>query len=165
MESYTIEIEKDELVFCAAHFITYGGGRCETLHGHNYRVGARLGGPLDANGLVHDFIDVRDRLFEIVGRLDHRTLLPETNPHFQLEHDGDDVELRYRDRTYRFPAADVVVLPVSNTTAELLARHLADQLLDQLTSDDVAGTLSELEIEVEESFGQSATFRRELSPE
>lgn len=165
MKSYTIEIEKDELVFCAAHFITYGGGRCETLHGHNYRVGARLGGPLDPSGLVHDFIDVRDRLLEIVGRLDHRTLLPESNPHFQLERDGDDVELRYRDRTYRFPAADVVVLPLSNTTAELLARHLADQLLDQLEADGVAGTLSELEIEVEESFGQSATFRRELSPE
>lgn len=163
MENYTIEIEKDELVFCAAHFITYGGGCCETLHGHNYRVGARLTGGLGEHGLVHDFVDVRDRLLEIVRRLDHRTLLPASNPHFTLERQGDAVEVRYRERVYRFPAADVVVLPVSNTTAELLARHLADELLEALLSGDGAPTVSAIEIEVEESFGQSATFRRETA--
>lgn len=163
MESYTIEIEKDELVFCAAHFITYGGGCCEKLHGHNYRVAARLTGGLDRHGLVHDFVEVRDLLLELVRRLDHRTLLPESNPHLDLRRGAEEIEVRYRDRTYRFPAGDVVVLPVANTTAELLARHLADELVDRLTADGGGAPVSEIEIEVEESFGQSATYRRELA--
>ena len=42
---FHIRIADDDLVFCAAHFITLEGGGCERLHGHTYRVAAEVHGP------------------------------------------------------------------------------------------------------------------------
>ena len=75
-ESYHVRIEKERLVFSAAHFITYAGDVCEPLHGHNYHVYAEVHGPLDENHYVVDFIALRDALQKIVDALDHRVLLP-----------------------------------------------------------------------------------------
>ena len=41
---YRVTVAKDYLVFASAHFITFAGHRCETLHGHNYRVAVTIGG-------------------------------------------------------------------------------------------------------------------------
>ena len=79
-DSYHVRIEKDRLVFCAAHFITYNGDVCEPLHGHNYHVAAEVHGPLDENSYVVDFIALRDELQAIVDGLDHRMLLPTAHP-------------------------------------------------------------------------------------
>lgn len=35
---FKVTVTKEDLVFAAAHFITFAGHRCETLHGHNYRT-------------------------------------------------------------------------------------------------------------------------------
>ncbi|MBA3521290.1 MAG: 6-carboxytetrahydropterin synthase, partial [Gemmatimonadales bacterium] len=37
--SFRVQVSKDYLVFASAHFITFRGHQCESLHGHNYRVG------------------------------------------------------------------------------------------------------------------------------
>ena len=37
-EHYKVRVTKDHLVFCAGHFISYEGDKCERLHGHNYRA-------------------------------------------------------------------------------------------------------------------------------
>ena len=44
---FRVAVTKEDLVFAAAHFITLAGHRCESLHGHNYRVGVTLEGALD----------------------------------------------------------------------------------------------------------------------
>ena len=75
-ETYHVRLEKEHLIFSAAHFITFNGNICERLHGHNYRVFAEVHGPLDENAYVIDFIALRDTLKEIVNELDHHMLLP-----------------------------------------------------------------------------------------
>ncbi len=45
-ESYSVRLRKTELVFSAAHFITFAGNICERLHGHNYRTAVEVFGPL-----------------------------------------------------------------------------------------------------------------------
>ena len=55
MSEYRVVVGKEVLVFAAAHFITFGDGGCESLHGHNYRVGVTLTGDLDRHSLVYDF--------------------------------------------------------------------------------------------------------------
>ena len=45
MPNFHVRIANDDLVFSAGHFITLGGGRCERLHGHTYRVAAEVSGP------------------------------------------------------------------------------------------------------------------------
>ena len=69
-DNFQVRIAKAEHVFSAGHFITFGG-ICERLHGHNYHVSAEVGGPLDENHLVIDFLLVRAKLLEITTWLDH----------------------------------------------------------------------------------------------
>ena len=71
---FLVALEKDNLVFSAAHFITFNGNICEQLHGHNYRVKCKVFGPLDENGYVIDFIALRDNLMSVIATLDHRTV-------------------------------------------------------------------------------------------
>ena len=59
---------------------------------------------------------------------------------------------------YGFPAHDCVLLPIANTTAELLAQHLAHRVRDELARSG-AVRLHALELEVEENFGQAARYR------
>ena len=61
-EQFRVQLQKESMVFSAAHFITFNGDVCERLHGHNYRVAAEVFGPLDENHYVVDFIALRDTL-------------------------------------------------------------------------------------------------------
>jgi 6-pyruvoyltetrahydropterin/6-carboxytetrahydropterin synthase len=127
-ESYSVRLQKECHVFSAAHFITYSGNTCEPLHGHNYRVWAEVEGPLDENQYVIDFIVLRDTLQSITQALDHHMLLPTSHPHIHVNASAREVEVTFADRRWVFPRGECALLPVANTTAELLARHIGQQL-------------------------------------
>ena len=131
-ETFHVRIAKETLTFSAAHFITFAGNICERLHGHNYKVAAEIHGPLDENQYVVDFILVRDILRFIVDKLDHHMLLPTEHPHIKVAAGENSVEVTFEDRRWVFPRDDCALLPVANTTAELLARHIGQQLLEEL---------------------------------
>lgn len=154
-ESYCVRLSKDYLVFSAGHFITYDGDVCERLHGHNYRVSAEVHGPLDENHYVVDFIALRDTLKAIVDELDHHMLLPTKHPLIRVAAGESEVEVTFEDRRWVFPRCDCVLLPVANTTTELLARHVGHRLLDDLQR-RTGVRPSRLRIEVDECEGQSA---------
>ena len=154
-ETYHVRIEKDYLVFSAGHFITYDGDVCERLHGHNYRVAAEVAGPLDENHYVVDFIALRDTLKAIVGELDHHMLLPSEHPQIRVVADDTSVEVTFEDRRWVFPRCDCILLPVANTTTELLARYIGRRLLDDLQQ-RTGSRPSLVRIEVDECFGQAA---------
>ncbi len=155
MPNFKIHVSKDYLVFCAAHFITYDG-ICEPLHGHNYRASVTIEGDTQADHFVFNFVTLKRVMRKLVDRLDHRTLLPATNPHFRLTHADNEITVDVGDRRYVLPEADVLILPLPNTTAELLAKYLADQL--QAALGDVPN-LTACEMTVDEVEGQSATYR------
>ncbi len=156
--SWKVRVTKDHLVFSAAHFITFNGNVCERLHGHNWRTAIEVEGPLDENSYVFDFIALRDSLQEIVLRLDHRVLLPTEHPAIRVEADEREVVARFEDRRWVFPREDCVLLPIANTTAELIARWIGCELLHAF-GDESKRHLSSLTIEVEENFGQWAICR------
>jgi 6-pyruvoyltetrahydropterin/6-carboxytetrahydropterin synthase len=160
-ERYKVRVTKDHLVFCSGHFISYEGDKCERLHGHNYRTAVEIEGPLDANRYVFDFIALKQRTRGITDELDHRMMLATRNPLIQVEEGPVSVRVRYRDREWLFPRGDCVLLPIENTTAELLARYIAGRLLEDLKRQhDYKPEV--LRVEVEENLGQSATC--ELRP-
>lgn len=69
---YQVRVEAE---FAAAHFLSHYHGKCERLHGHNYRV--RLwakGKELDAGGMLIDFSLLKAALREVCGTLDHQNL-------------------------------------------------------------------------------------------
>jgi 6-pyruvoyltetrahydropterin/6-carboxytetrahydropterin synthase len=113
-------------------------------------------GPLTADWYVVDFIALRARAKEITDELDHHMLLATKNPVIRLEDDGASVRARYKDRVWVFPRGDCVLLPVENTTAELLARYIAGRLADVLR-DRHRFVPQVLRVEVEENVGTSAT--------
>jgi 6-pyruvoyltetrahydropterin/6-carboxytetrahydropterin synthase len=160
-ERFKVRVTKDYLVFCSGHFISYEGDKCERLHGHNYRASVEIEGDLDANRYVFDFIALKSRTKALTDELDHRMLLATRNPFIQVEEGARQVRVRYRDREWSFPREDCVLLPIENTTAELLARYLAERLLRELREVHQYEP-SVLRVEVEESFGQSATCEMRL---
>lgn len=161
-ERYKVRVTKDHLVFCSGHFISYEGDRCERLHGHNYRTTVEIEGDLDPQSwYVFDFIALKHLTKAITEELDHRMMLPTRNPVITLEEKPGSIRVRYKDREWVFPRGDCVLLPIENTTAELLARWIAEQLRDAIQKEH-RFTPQVLRVEVEENIGQSATC--ELRP-
>jgi 6-pyruvoyltetrahydropterin/6-carboxytetrahydropterin synthase len=156
-ERYTVRVTKDYLVFCSGHFITYHGDACERLHGHNYRVAVEVEGPLDENHYVFDFIALKNTMRALTDELDHRMLVPMKSKLIGVEEAKGQVRLRFRDKEWVFPTVDCVLLPVENTTAELLAKYLAGRLRDVLR-DQYTYSPDVVRVEVEESFGQTARY-------
>jgi len=155
-EHYKVRVTKDHLVFCSGHFISYEGDKCERLHGHNYRTSVEVEGELDANHYVFDFIALKNRTKAIADELDHRMMLPTRNLLIRVEESPRSIHVRYRDREWLFPRDDCVLLPIENTTAELLAAYIARRLADDLLRLHNYRP-AVLRVEVEESIGQSAT--------
>jgi len=156
-QTFGIRVTKDTLVFSAAHFITFNGTICERIHGHNWRVEAEIEGVLDENHYVFDFIALRDGLQTLVHELDHRVLLPDCHPAIQVavSEDGREVTARFEERRWVFPYKDCCILPIANTTAELISRWIGQTLISRLKLDHQPG-LTRLRISVEENFGQWA---------
>ena len=164
--NFRVELQKDYLTFSAAHFITFAGNICERLHGHNYRVRAVVEGPLDENQYVIDFITLRDTLKKISDSLDHHMLLPTRHPTILVKEEvqSDEIEeiiVTFENKRWVFPKEDCILLPVENTTAELIAKWIGEQLIDVI---DLAATPhSALEIAVDENQGQWAVCRFDLT--
>jgi 6-pyruvoyltetrahydropterin/6-carboxytetrahydropterin synthase len=157
---YRISVSKDYLVFASAHFITFAGHRCEGLHGHNYRARVTVEGAIRPDTwFVFDFIELKDLMRELCGEIDHLVLLPLENPRIAIvEQDGAvRVSVDGVDK-YSFPRTECALLPVPNTTVEMLAALLAERLHTRLTAAGATG-LSAIEMEIEENFGQTATCR------
>jgi 6-pyruvoyltetrahydropterin/6-carboxytetrahydropterin synthase len=155
MSRYRVILAKEDFKFSAAHFTLFGDGRAELLHGHNYRVRVALGGgDLDAEGLLVDIESFKRSLRGLCARLDSRMLIPGESPRLRWRREGESVEVRFGERSYRFPAEDTVVLPLANTSIELLARMFWRDLAPGLAGSRV----DVLAVSVEETAGQECWY-------
>jgi 6-pyruvoyltetrahydropterin/6-carboxytetrahydropterin synthase len=159
-----VQVSKDYLVFASAHFITFRGHQCESLHGHNYRVGVAVEGAVDSECLfVLDFSVLKQITRRLVDEIDHKVLLPTLNPKLAYREEGDRIAVDYFGKpTYVFPRSDCALLEIQNSTAEMLAQYLGTRVRDELVRSGYTH-LTLLELEVEENYGQSATFRQSLA--
>ena len=160
--AFRIAVTKDNLVFASAHFITFPGHRCESLHGHNYRTRVTVEGGLDPEAhYVFDFGELKQLMKQLIDEIDHKVLLPLHNSKLQIVTEGEAVSVTYeREPRYRFPKRDCALLPIPNTTVEMLAQYMAERLRSALGERAGAAVeLKAIEVEVEETFGQSASYR------
>ncbi|MDR2796934.1 MAG: 6-carboxytetrahydropterin synthase QueD, partial [Treponema sp.] len=100
-----------EAGFAAAHFLSHYHGKCEHLHGHNYRV--RLwsrGENLDAGGMLADFSILKTVLRQVIAGLDHSNL--NDNPEFLND-----------------PSAERIALFIFKKVEELLPAFHVDPIL------------------------------------
>lgn len=163
MSNFRVRVYKQDFEFSAGHFITYGG-RCEKLHGHNYRIEVSLSGKNGPDAFLYNFSDLKPLVRQECGMLDHRMLLAAHNPHLTFTEHSDEVEVRFETRRYLFPQNEVVMLPIENTTAELLAAYLLGRIRDGLKAQNRPeyANLHQIEVMVEEQPGQAAFYAEEL---
>jgi 6-pyruvoyltetrahydropterin/6-carboxytetrahydropterin synthase len=161
---FRVSVDKDYLVFASAHFITFAGHRCEGLHGHNYRARVTIEGAVnDEPWFVFDFVELKKIMRKLCDEIDHLVLLPTESSRIQVEDNGETVAVAVDGKPrYVFPRKDCALLPIPNTTVEMLAQLLATRLKQQLDAAGARG-LTAVEMEVEENFGQSAVYREVLN--
>jgi 6-pyruvoyltetrahydropterin/6-carboxytetrahydropterin synthase len=69
---FEVMIERN---FSSAHQLRGYKGKCENLHGHNYKIEIYArGSELDNIGLLVDFGELKEAADEVVGYLDHRNI-------------------------------------------------------------------------------------------
>jgi 6-pyruvoyltetrahydropterin/6-carboxytetrahydropterin synthase len=112
---------------------------------------------------VLDFSVLKQIARKLVDEVDHKVLLPQHNPKLAFREEGNRITVDYfGEPTYVFPRADCALLPISNTTAAMLAQYLGTRARDELARSGHRH-LTLLEMEVEENYGQSATWREALA--
>ena len=126
-----------EHVISAAHRLYEYGGRCERLHGHNYRILVTLTADrMNELGMVVDFVEVKRVLFGALEEAwDHRTLLFRDDPL------SGQLSALLTDGSVR-------VVPF-NPTAENIARWVCDQIP------------TSFKVEVQESEGNMAVYEKD----
>ena len=160
---YRVSVTKDYLVFSSAHFITFAGHRCEGLHGHNYRVRVTIEGALNPEAwFVFDFVELKRIMKRLCDEIDHLVLLPLRSDRVTIVEEGENIRVDVDGKPrYLFPRKDCSLLPIPNTTVEMLAQFLTSRLRETLGAEALR-PLTAIEMEVEENFGQTAVYRETL---
>jgi 6-pyruvoyltetrahydropterin/6-carboxytetrahydropterin synthase len=92
------EVYVDES-FAAAHNLRGYKGKCEDLHGHNYKVRVTLHGKeLDRAGLLLDFKLLKQVMRPVIERLDHQ-MLNELEPFTELNPSAENIARYFYDQT------------------------------------------------------------------
>lgn len=158
-QQFGIRVYKQYFNFACSHFMIFKDGTREPLHGHNYRVSLK-GDALELEGdMVFDFLDIKPIVRQVCDELDHRLLLPGESHQLKISEDGQNFRLVTPDTSYfSIPQKDCLILPIENTSAERLAIYLTEKIV-QLVREKYSFSFRSLEIEVEETPGQCATYQ------
>ena len=117
-------------------------------------MAAEVYGPLGDKHYVVDFLAVAGVLRGIIAELDHRMLLPTLHPAIRVSSRAGEVEVTFAERRWIFPQDDCLLLPMANTTTELLAQYVGERLLAALAA--LGETPAMVRIEIGEGTGASA---------
>lgn len=157
---YRLVLAKEDFKFSSAHFTLFAAAEAERLHGHNYGVRVELEGRiLDEEGLLADLTVFKKAIRKLCDRLDSRMLIPERSSRLEIS-TGEGVEVVHQERHYRFPVEDVVLLPLANTSIELFARWIWEQLEPVARDQGVENMM----VEVAETTGQSCRYTADVPP-
>jgi 6-pyruvoyltetrahydropterin/6-carboxytetrahydropterin synthase len=89
-----------EQTFAAGHALRNYKGKCENVHGHNYRVRVTIEGEqLDANGLLVDFVDVKRLMGGAIEYLDHR-FINDLEPFDKINPSAENIAKYFYDRLH-----------------------------------------------------------------
>jgi 6-pyruvoyltetrahydropterin/6-carboxytetrahydropterin synthase len=87
-----------EQTFAAGHALRNYKGKCENVHGHNYRVQITVqGDQLDSTGLLVDFLDVKGLIGGVVDYLDHQ-VINDLPPFDELNPSAENIAKYFYDR-------------------------------------------------------------------
>ena len=126
----TIEINKENLKFSAAHFTIFSATERERLHGHNFSVSVSITAPVDENGMCFSYQELKTIVGALCDELDEYTLLPTQSLHLLVTDNDEYYIAKFNDETLYFTKTDTKLLPIRNTTVEEYSRYLLSRLLE-----------------------------------
>lgn len=136
----------------------FENGSREPLHGHNYRVQVKGEAPQLEGDMVFDFLDIKPIVREVCDSLDHKLLIPKENKLLKIYTEKNNYIIETKDESYfSIPQSDVLLLPILNTSAERIAMYLSEEIRKKIL-ERFGFAFKSLEVEVEETPGQSAVF-------
>jgi 6-pyruvoyltetrahydropterin/6-carboxytetrahydropterin synthase len=153
--SYKVTVERNTLRFAAAHFATFEDS-CEPIHGHNYDVSVEVEGELTDVGWIVDFGVLKAITRELCQHLDHHFLLQRDSKVLEIDEGMSNWKVRYKERGWVLPKADVVALPITNSTAEQLAQWFVERIRKAL--EERASNVTSITVGVEEMPGQAGWY-------
>ena len=124
---YSVHVKDQRMHFSASHFLQFCGD-CEQLHGHNYTLDVLVIGPLNEDGMVVDFRELKDKIINICKTLDHMVMLPGASKTINVKSEEGFIEVNVGAKRYVFPEGDCIILPLEATTAELLSKYVHDHI-------------------------------------
>lgn len=102
--------------FSSAHFLDF-----ESLHGHNFKIKVFFNSDFE-NEKIEKYIS------EICNAFDHKILIPENSKKFKICKNNEEVIVGIKGKKYVFPKKDVIILPIEDTTVELIAEYIYKEL-------------------------------------
>ncbi len=139
-----------KITFSATHIIPMHS-KCGRLHGHDYAINATIEGSLGKDGVIMDFISVKEFLRGIASELDHRVLIPVKDPGVRIQ--GEYVNYKVGDKEVTLPKCDCAMLDIDVASAETLAEFVLSRLLQKVK---FPVNVAAIEIGVDEGRGQGA---------
>lgn len=156
MNTTTIELTKENLEFSAGHFTIFSPTERERLHGHNFRVAAKIHAQLAPDrGMAFDYGVYKQIIGKLCKQLDSYFLLPTESPYLRIEEDEHCYYAYFHEDKIPFLKKDVLLLPLKNISIEELARWFVEQMVadeESITKYRVVG----LDVQVFSGPGQSA---------
>lgn len=107
--------------FDAAHYLPNYQGKCENLHGHRFKIVARLeAAGLDETGLAYDFVQLKQHLRETLACFDH-TCLNDVSPFDKISPSSeniavtiyDSLQARFSDTAVKLASVEVWESPTT----------------------------------------------------
>lgn len=157
----TIELFRNDMKFCAAHFTIFNGKERERLHGHNYYVRSRIRASYIEPGITYDYTITRKEILKICRELNEYMLLPLDSPYLEVSEKDGYVRAIFDGVEMSFLAAETRLMPIANVTSEELARYFVEKLWND--EDIRQKKIHSLEIEVSTTQGQSASYTKSVS--
>jgi 6-pyruvoyltetrahydropterin/6-carboxytetrahydropterin synthase len=142
-----------------AHFVAYHP-KCGTLHGHNVSLSVRIEvTQLDPMGFVVDFSSVKSTMRGLLAFIDHKGLVvpAELVGFYKIMFGVQYFDIRNGEKHYFLPDTDFVVVPVTATTAEELAKWAATRIWEKMPIED-QGRINRMEVTFWETPNTGATF-------
>lgn len=116
------------------HFIPDDDGMCKNLHGHRLKVEVDITGPVQKDGMVWNFKDIK----KIIDSMDHKTIIPTKSPHLEIieahqYYPGQERNIAVKDtknnRVYAIPETSIIAVHTTHSTAEVLAELFKDTIM------------------------------------
>jgi 6-pyruvoyltetrahydropterin/6-carboxytetrahydropterin synthase len=135
--------------FAAGHALRGYRGKCENIHGHNYKIRVTLQGEgLNSIGLLCDFKDLKDAIHSTIRKLDHQ-FLNEVAPFDQLNPSAENLAKYFHEEVSRILTQQLAAAPSNGNPASAPCR--VEQVTVWETDNTTATFFEEPEVRSERS--------------